>query len=121
MNTKKSRSKHLFIQIGCTALFIPLIPLTVNTIRIICIFGKLTLRSMIRQKQKIPKLCIGLMVCHTLFPTSSLTHTRIYVNAKIMSKTIIKIVDPKILFNHLLPFLTQVNLFFAARRSSRRI
>lgn len=50
----------------------------------------------IRMKQNIPKLCIGRSVCHIWLLGSSLVHTLISVKAKIRSKTISKMVLPRI-------------------------
>lgn len=47
--------------------------------------GNSTLRTVMSAKQKTPKLCMGRMVCHTEFPSSSLSQTRISVKAKMVS------------------------------------
>ena len=49
-----------------------------------------------RKKQKMPKLCIGLKVCHIPLLGSSVTHTLISVNKKIISTRISIIVEAKI-------------------------
>lgn len=83
---------HILIndhQTGCTALFSFTIPLAVRIMRTI-------LNSMIRAKQNIAKLCIGRIVCQTLLLGSSVIHTLISVNMKMMSKRMRMMVEARI-------------------------
>lgn len=58
--------------------------------------SRMIFRIMMSTKQKIPKLCMGRIVCQTGFLGSLVTQTRISVKAKIKSKTISTMVDARI-------------------------
>jgi len=71
-------------------------------------------------KQKMPKLCNGLIVCQIGLLLSVDVHTLIYVKMKIRSKTNSTISVPMIWVIIVLPISNWDHLFFAAIRSNRR-